>query len=197
MSTRPFLGQLGPAARILAVLTVLLGLAYPLVLTGLAQVIAPGRADGSLVSLPGGRTVGSSLIGQSFAGEDRYLQSRPSAAGDGYDAMASSASNLALDSPELIDAVRQRRAEVAAREGIAPWQVPADAVTASGSGLDPHISPAYAAVQVARIARERGLSEAAVRRVVAAHTTGRTLGFLGEARVDVLEVNLALDRLAG
>ncbi len=169
------LGQLAPAVRVVLVLTVLLGLAYPLVVTGLAQVVVPGRADGSLVSRDG-RVVGSSLIGQAFT-DPAYFQGRPSAAGEkGYDPQASGASNLGLDNPDLVELVAQRRAEVARRDGVAPADVAPDALLASGSGLDPQISPEYAAQQVARVARQRDLPVGVVRRLVAEHTSGRTLG---------------------
>lgn len=191
---RGALTQLAAAARVLAVMTVLLGLAYPLALTGFAQAVVPGRADGALIERDGA-VVGSALLGQSFDGDAAYFQSRPSAAGDGYDPLASSASNLSPENPSFVAEVRQRIADVAAFDGIDPADVAPDAVLASGSGLDPHISPEYADQQVARVARERDLPEATVRRLVAEHTTGRTLGFLGEPRVDVLALNIALDGL--
>lgn len=191
---RGALTQLAAAARVLAVMTVLLGLAYPLALTGLAQAVVPGRADGSLIER-NGTVVGSALIGQSFDGDAAYFQSRPSAAGDGYDPLASSASNLSPENPDFVAEVRRRIAEVAAFDGVDPADVAPDAVLASGSGLDPHISPAYAEQQVARVARARDLPAPAVRRLVKEHTTGRTLGFLGEPRVEVLELNIALDGL--
>jgi K+-transporting ATPase ATPase C chain len=176
------------------VLTVLLGIAYPLVVTGLAQVVLPGRADGSLVDR-GGRVVGSSLVGQSFGRDPRYFRSRPSASG--YDPLASGASNLGPDSPVLLRQVQHRRAAVARLDGTDPADVPPDAVTASGSGLDPHISPEYAAQQVVRVARARGMDPSAVRRLVAENTDGRALGFLGEPGVNVLMLNLALDAQPG
>ena len=143
---------------------------------------------------PGGRVVGSALIGQSFR-PTQWFQGRPSAAGTGYDAMSSGASNLAADNPELVSAVEQRRATIASQDGVAPALVPPDALTASGSGLDPDISPQYAAIQAARVAKARGLPVDVVRQVLAQHTRGRDLGFLGEPRVNVLEVNLALESL--
>lgn len=197
-SPRTTWSHLVVSLRAMLVLTVILGVAYPLVVTGLGRLV-PGRADGSLVTGPDGAVVGSSLIGQSFTDADgaplpRYFQSRPSAAGDGYDGAASSGSNLGPDNPDLVAAIAARRAAVAALEGVDASAVPADAVTASGSGLDPQISPAYADLQVPRVARERGLPEAEVRALVAGATTGRALGILGEPGVDVLELNLALDR---
>ncbi|GAA1950214.1 potassium-transporting ATPase subunit KdpC [Nocardioides panacihumi] len=180
-------------ARMILVMTVILGIAYPLLMTGFAQVVVPHRADGSPVSRSG-RDVGSSLIGQSFAGRPDYFQSRPSAAGDGYDPLASSASNLGPTSPELVKAVEERRAAASRLDGTDPAKVAPDALTASGSGLDPDISPAYADQQVGRVAAARHLDPGVVRRLVDASTTPRTLGFLGEPRVNVLMLNLALDR---
>jgi K+-transporting ATPase ATPase C chain len=188
------LAQLGPAVRLMVLATVLLGLAYPLAMTGLAQVVFPARADGSLIHRAG-TTVGSSLIGQSFAGHDEYFWSRPSAAGEkGYDPLSSGASNLGMDDPTLVAAVRERRAAIAKADGTSRADVPPDAVLSSGSGLDPQISPAYAEQQVDRVARTRGLTRTQVRGLVAEHTEGRTFGFLGEPRVNVVELNLALDR---
>ncbi len=193
---QPTVRQLWASLRMLTVLTVLLGLAYPLVMTGFAQVAFPGRADGSLVEKDG-KVVGSSLIGQSFAGDPQYFQSRPSAAGDGYDPLASSASNLGPENPDLLKAIEDRRAAAAKLDGTAPADVAPDALLASASGLDPHISPRYADQQVARVAHERGLSADQVRALVEKFTDGRTLGFLGEPRVNVLMLNLALDRASG
>ncbi|ATO15247.1 K+-transporting ATPase subunit C [Micromonospora sp. WMMA2032] len=282
-----WLSQHLAALRAVLVFTVLLGLVYPLALVAVGRIPGlDGKADGSLIEV-GGRTVGSSLIGQSFTDADgnpvpRYFQSRPSAAGDGYDPTSTSASNLGPESvvdtlasdpadstPSLLTQVCARSKAVGERDGVdgrrpyctpdgvgavlavfradgltgriirvvsvnqvAPatpfvstWQgvpvelarpgqdyvaeggvvtpvrgdapaepaVPADAVTASGSGLDPHISPAYAEIQVARVARERGADPAAIRRLIEEHTTGRSLGFMGEPGVNVLELNLALD----
>lgn len=185
----PHLRQCAAGLRLLLVLTVLLGLLYPAAVWAVGRLV-PARADGSLLEVDG-RVVGSRLLGQAFDG-DEWLLPRPSAAGDGYDPLASGASNLGPENPGLAATVAQRRAEVARREGVTVDLVPPDAVTASASGLDPHVSPAYAALQVPRIARVRGLDEATVRGLVADATTGRELGFLGEPRVDVLQVNAAL-----
>ena len=171
--------------------TVLTGVLYPLAVTGVSQIAFPSRADGSLLERDG-RVVGSRLIGQQFEGP-RYFHPRPSAAGDGYDAMSSSASNLGPTNDELLKAVRERRAAYEAENG-AP--APVDAVTASGSGLDPQISPANARPQAQRVARERGLDLDEVLRLVDENTDGRSLGFLGEPGVNVLELNLALDEQA-
>lgn len=189
----PAARQLWPALRMLVVMTVLVGLAYPLAMTGFAQVAFPGRADGSLVDKDG-KVVGSSLIGQSFDGRPEYFQSRPSAAGGGYDPLSSGASNLGPESDDLVAVIEERRAAAAALDGTDPADVAPDALLASGSGLDPQISPLYAAQQVARVARERGLSTATVRGLVDRYTDGRSLGFLGEPGVNVLLLNLALDR---
>ncbi|WP_329561443.1 potassium-transporting ATPase subunit KdpC [Kitasatospora sp. NBC_01266] len=192
--------------RVLLVFTVLCGIAYPLVIVGLSQALLPGQANGSLVR-QGGQVVGSGLIGQNFdlpaanpsaapRPDPRWFQPRPSAAGStGYDPTASGASNLGPNNATLLASVQQRRAAVAAFDGVAPAQVPPDAVTASGSGLDPAISPTYAYQQVNRVARARALDPAQVRRLVADHVEGRVLGFLGEQRVDVVTLNLALARL--
>lgn len=175
--------------RLLLVLTLVLGLAYPAVVWAAGRLV-PGRSDGSLVRVDG-EVVGSALVGQAFPGEE-WFQPRPSLAGDGYDPLASGASNLGPENEELLDTVQQRLAEVADREDVEISAVPADAVTASGSGLDPHISPAYAELQVPRVARERGLAQEEVRALVAAATSGRSFGFLGEPVVAVVEVNLAM-----
>lgn len=187
--------------RVLAAATLLLGVLYPLAVTGVAQVVAPWQARGSLVTATGERTtdpdeaVGSALLGQRVDDPGLFLP-RPSAAGDGYDALASAGSNLGPESPELVAAVRERQAEVAEREGVPVGDVPPDAVTASGSGLDPHVSEAYAALQVPRVAAAQGLPEDVVRRLVAEHTTGRALGVLGEPVVDVLGLNIAVRQAA-
>jgi K+-transporting ATPase ATPase C chain len=177
-------------------LTLLTGIAYPLAVTGVAQVAFPGRADGSLIER-GGRVVGSRLIGQAFT-EPRYFHPRPSAAGEGYDGIASSASNLGPTNPELIDEVRARSAAYRRENDLRPGQrVPIDAVTTSGSGLDPDISVANARLQAARVARARSLDLNVVQALIEEHADGRSLGFLGEPGVNVLELNLALDGARG
>ena len=193
MKPNLFLRQLWPSIRMIVVLTALLGLAYPLVMTGFAQVAFENKADGQLISRDG-RIVGSGILGQSFEGDPSYFQTRPSAAGDGYDPLASSASNLGPENPELLAAIEERRAASVALDGTAPADVAPDALLASASGLDPDISPEYAEQQVARVARERGLTEDQVRELVDQFTSGRTLGFLGEPHVNVLKLNLALDK---
>ena len=190
------------AIRAMLVCTLVLGIAYPLVVTGIGQIALPAQANGSLVRDGRGDVVGSALVAQSFADAKgkplpQYFQPRPSAAGDGYDGKASSGSNLGPSNPDLVTAIRERKAQVAAFNRVPESAVPADAVTASASGLDPQISPAYAAIQVDRVARERGLSPERVGALVAAHTEGRALGFIGEPVVDVLALNLALDSAKG
>ncbi|GAA0962483.1 K(+)-transporting ATPase subunit C [Frigoribacterium faeni] len=196
MNLRSTLRQHGVALRAMVVFTVVLGLLYTAVITGIGQLVVPARADGSAVEADGD-VVGSSLIGQSFTDADgaalpEWFQSRPSAAGDGYDAAASSGSNHGPENEDLIEAVQERRAAVAESDGVDPASVPVDALTASGSGLDPHISPAYALEQVDRVATARGLSASDVESLVDEHTQGRDLGYLGEPTVNVLELNAAL-----
>jgi potassium-transporting ATPase KdpC subunit len=179
--------------RLLAVMTVLLGIAYPLALFGVGRLVS-GTSDGSYVTSSAGTVVGSSLIGQSFDG-DGWFWPRPSAAGAGYDALSSGGSNLAADNPDLVAAVGERQAAASAANGVALAAVPADAVTASGSGLDPDITPEYARLQVERVAAARGLEAAAVAAIVDQQTQGRLLGFIGEPRVNVLRLNLSLESL--
>lgn len=179
------------AVLITVVTTVILGLIYPLALTGLAQVIFKDKADGQLVTGSGGRVIGSRIIGQPFSSPG-YFRSRPSAAGAaGYDAGASSGSNYGPTNQKLIERVKSDVAALRKENSDKP--VPIDLVTTSASGLDPHISPAAAEFQVPRVARERGMSEDELRRIVAAHTEGRQFGLFGEPVVNVLELNLDLD----
>lgn len=188
------------AIRAMAVFTVLCGVIYTLVVTGVGQLILPAQANGSLIKNTDGEVVGSSLIGQGFLDADgnplpEYFQSRPSAAGDGWDGANSYGSNYGPENEDLIAAIAERKAQVAEFNGVIEDQVPPDAVTASASGLDPDISPEYAAIQVARVAEARAMGVEQVEELVAAHTQGRDLGYLGEPRVNVLELNLALDEL--
>ena len=200
-SPRQSLRTAGVAVREMAVLTVVLGVGYTAVVTGVGQLALPAQADGSLVSADG-QVVGSSLIGQSFQDSDgaalpEWFQSRPSAAGDGYDASASSGSNLGPENEDLVASIEERKAAIAASDGVDPSTIPADALTASASGLDPHISPEYAREQVSRVAEARGIPEQQVERLVDEHVQGRDLGYLGEPTVNVLELNIALAGLGG
>jgi K+-transporting ATPase ATPase C chain len=183
--------QLRPAIGLLVMLTVLTGLIYPALVTAVGQVVFPSQANGSFITVDG-RTLGSSLIGQAFE-EPGYFWGRPSAAGSGYDAMSSAGSNLGPTSSALVQDVTQRLDALRATNGDGP--VPVDLVTSSASGLDPDISPEAAAYQVARVAAARGLTEDQVRAAVARHTAAPALAFMGESRVNVLELNLDLDGL--
>jgi K+-transporting ATPase ATPase C chain len=184
--------HLRPAVAVLFALTLLTGVAYPAAVTAVAGLVFPDQASGSLVVTADGRAVGSVLIGQAFD-DPRYFWGRPSAAGDGYDGMASGGSNLAPTSAELVERVTADVDRLRTANGDAP--IPVDLVTASGSGLDPHISPAAAAYQVGRVAAARGVAEADVQAAVDRHTEGSILGFLGQPRVNVLTLNLDLDGL--
>lgn len=187
------LRQLRPAVVALALLTVLTGIAYPLAITGVAQVAFDDHADGSEIVV-GGEVVGSSLLAQPFAG-DEWFQPRPSAVG--HDATSSGGANLGPTNPELLDQIEQRAEDYRRRNRLAAGTpVPIDAVTASGSGLDPHISPRNARLQAERVSDARGMHVADVLDLVEEHTEGRTAGFLGEPRVNVVALNVALAGLA-
>lgn len=189
----------GVALRAVLVFTAICGVAYTLVITGIGQIVMPVQANGSTLTDAQGEPVGSALIGQSFTDADgdamlEYFQPRPSAAGDGYDGGASSGSNYGPENADLIAAITERKAAISAREGVSEDNIPADAVTASASGLDPHISVAYALLQVPRVASERGIDPTDLRGLVESKIQGRDLGILGEERINVLELNLALDQ---
>lgn len=188
------LNQARPAIVMVGLFTLVLGGAYPLAVTGIAQGLFSNQANGSLIRDADGQVVGSALIGQPFA-EAGYLHPRPSAAGDGYDAAASSGSNLGPLNPDLKTAVAERAAAIRAEDGAGV--IPADAVTASGSGLDPDISPAYARLQAQRIANARGVRLEQVQGIIDAQTEGALLGFIGQPHVNVLLTNRALDARFG
>ncbi len=184
--------QIGPAIRITIVFTFLTGLLYPLGVWGLCQGLFSRQANGSMVSA-GGVVVGSELIGQNFV-KPEYFHPRPSAAGNGYDGLSSSGSNFGPTNQKLIDRVKGDVDKFRKENPDYTGPIPADAVTASGSGLDPHVSPATADIQAARVAKARGVGIDQVRQLIAANTESRTLGFLGEPRVNILKLNIALDR---
>ena len=184
--------QIYPSVAITVVLTALLGIVYPLVVTGLAYVIFPAKAQGSLIEKDG-TIIGSRLIGQPFSGPG-YFHSRPSAAGTGHDGAASAGTQLGPTSQKLVK-TNVKTAADALREENPNVPIPVDMVTASASGLDPHITPAAAEFQIPRVARARAMNEEVIRRLVREHTEGRQFGLLGEVRVNVLELNLALDQL--
>jgi len=201
-TTRSTGRSLWVAIRALLMFTVVLGVGYTLLITAVGQLALPAQANGSLIRDDDGDIVGSSLIGQNFTDADgaplpQYFQPRPSAAGDGYDGGASSGSNWGPENEDLIAAITERKAQIAEFNGVSPDEIPADAVTASSSGLDPHISPAYALLQVDRVAAARGLSAEQVRQAVDDNTKGPDLGYLGEPVVNVVELNLDLDRMDG
>jgi K+-transporting ATPase ATPase C chain len=184
-----------PAIVMVVVFSVLLGLVYPLSMTGIAQVVFPDKADGSLIRNEDGEVVGSELIGQQFS-DPKYFWGRPSAAGEGYDGAASSGSNLGPTSQTLRDQAEERADALREAHGLpAGAEVPAELVTASASGLDPHISPEAARFQAARVAEARSLREEQLLDLIDEHTAGRTLGFMGEETVNVVELNMALDSL--
>ncbi|HEV7948709.1 MAG TPA: potassium-transporting ATPase subunit KdpC [Glaciihabitans sp.] len=200
-SSRTSLTHHWVAIRAMLVFTAVLGVGYPLLVTGIGQVALPAQANGSLETVDG-ETVGSALIGQGFADADgnplpEWFQPRPSAAGDGYDGSASSGSNYGPENLGLIASIEERQAQIAETNSVAIDAIPADAVTASASGLDPHISPEYALLQVERVADARGIAVDEVLALVETHTQGRDLGYLGEQTVNVLQLNIALESLKG
>lgn len=190
------LRQVWTALRALLILTAVLGIAYPLLILGVGQAAFTANANGQPVTVDG-RVVGSALIGQAFTDADgsplpEWFQSRPSAAGDGYDGGASSGSNYGPENDDLVAAIQERQASIAELDGVDADEIPADAVTASASGLDPHISPEYALLQVPRVAEARGIPEQQVRDLVESVIQGRDLGYLGDPTVNVLQLNIAL-----
>lgn len=200
-STRTAAKQYWVAIRAMLIFTVVLGIGYTAVITGIGQLVMPWQSNGSTVKV-GNTVVGSTLIGQSFTDKKgnalpEWFQSRPSAAGTGYDSSASSGSNYGPENKDLIAAITARKAAIAKLDGVAPSSIPADALTASASGLDSHISPNYALEQVARVAAVRNLPEAAVKKLVENTIQEPDLGYLGERRVNVLDLNIALARLKG
>jgi K+-transporting ATPase ATPase C chain len=202
MFDNPTVRALTVAIRSMVGFTLICGIAYTLFITIIGQLAFEAKADGSLVHDATGAVVGSSLIGQQFSDEagnplPQYFQPRPSAAGSGYDGGASSGSNYGPENETLIESIAERSAQIAAFNGVEAAAIPADAVTASGSGLDPHISETYAMLQVQRVANARGIDVDLVRELVADHVDGRGLSFLGEPTVNVLMLNLALDALKG
>jgi len=198
-TTRSASRTLWVAVRAMAAFTLIAGVGYTLAITGVAQVIFPAQANGMLIRSADGEVIGSVLIGQSFTDADgnplpEYFQSRPSAAGDGYDGRSSSGTNFGPENETLIASIIERKREIAEFNGVDESLVPADAVTASASGLDPHISPEYAEIQIERVAEARGLPENVVRELVAEFTRDRDLGYLGGPTVNVLQLNVALDQ---
>jgi len=196
--TRGFARPYWVALRYMIVATVALGIVFPLAVLGVGQLVLPAQANGSMVTDAGGTVVGSSLIGQSFTDDDgnalpEWFQSRPSAAG--YDAAASVGSNYGPENPDFLAEIDARKAAISELEGVPVADIPVDALTTSGSGLDPHISPAYALLQVPRVAEARGLEESQVHDLVESFIQGRDLGYLGEPTVDVLRLNIALAAL--
>ena len=200
-SPRTAVRQYWVAIRAMLIFTVVLGVGYTAVITGIGQLALPYQANGSVIVV-GDAAVGSALIGQEFTDKKgkalpQWFQSRPSAAGNGYDASASSGSNYGPENTDLITAVKERKAAIAELDGVTGSSIPADALTASSSGLDPHISPEYALLQVERIARVRTLSIASVTKLVDDQIQAPDLGYLGQSRVNVLELNVALAKMKG